>query len=264
MTSYELGDSAVYSDNARRLPPLAWRAVTARPTDLESDRHRWLETTGPATLLTTRLRRTSEFTLLVTAATAEMHQTGPARIVSLSADPDRRNFTLAQDGSNLVFRLRTPLTGTNGSRPEFIVPGVFATRATRDMAITYDGLNLLAYVDGVRSDHSLRLGLGAAAFAPLFHRHPRASHACSMLYNALAFLPAGLLISRASRVVSRLPRAIATAAVIAAWSLSFELVLVTVSGRSFSWSNIAWTTTFAAAAAAASQWQQWQRRESRP
>ena len=41
-------------------------------------------------------------------------QDGPARIVSLSADPNGRNFTLGQDGRRFDVRLRTTSTNTNG------------------------------------------------------------------------------------------------------------------------------------------------------
>ena len=41
-------------------------------------------------------------------------QTGPARIVSLSADTGAQNFTLGQEGSDIEFRLRTPVSGRNG------------------------------------------------------------------------------------------------------------------------------------------------------
>ena len=253
LASYELDGAGGHSDRAGRLPPLAWRAASASGT--EPDAHRWLETAGPAAALTDRVQRTSAFTLLVTAATEDTFQTGPARIVSVSADTRRGNFTLAQNGSNLVFRLRTPLTGTTGSRPEFIVPRVFATRATRELAVTYDGLDLLVYIDGAPSGGSFRLGLGAAACAPLFRRHPRASYACSMVYNALVFIPAGLLISRAGRIVARPPLRIAiVASGIVLWSLAFEFLLMTAGGRAASWSNIVWTMTFAATAAAAEQW----------
>jgi hypothetical protein len=42
-------------------------------------------------------------------------QAGPARILSLSADPSRRNFTLAQDGTRYDVRLRTTTTDLNGT-----------------------------------------------------------------------------------------------------------------------------------------------------
>jgi VanZ family protein len=48
--------------------------------------------------------------------------TGRARIVTFSLDPSHRNATLAQEGSTLVLRLRTPLTGPNGTDLEFLLP----------------------------------------------------------------------------------------------------------------------------------------------
>lgn len=59
-------------------------------------------------------------------------QWGPTRIITFSAGPYRRNVTLGQEGSALVFRLRTPLMGPNGRDfeiwlPRAVVPGELAT-----------------------------------------------------------------------------------------------------------------------------------------
>jgi hypothetical protein len=43
-------------------------------------------------------------------------QTGPARILTISQDAYRRNLTLAQDGDDLVLRLRSEDTDRNGTR----------------------------------------------------------------------------------------------------------------------------------------------------
>jgi VanZ like family len=63
----------------------------------------------------------------------ESDQTGPARIFTLSADPYYRNLTIAQEGENLVLRLRTPGTDLNGIRaddaPFAELQGVFRTPA---------------------------------------------------------------------------------------------------------------------------------------
>ncbi len=48
-------------------------------------------------------------------------QVGPARIMTFSQYWGLRNVTLAQEGRHLVLRVRTPLTGSNGTRPEFIL-----------------------------------------------------------------------------------------------------------------------------------------------
>jgi len=69
----------------------------------------------PASALSQRLKQTHQFSLVVRFKPANLTQTGPARIVSLSASPDQRNFTLGQATDKLNFRIRTPLTGPNGS-----------------------------------------------------------------------------------------------------------------------------------------------------
>jgi hypothetical protein len=133
--------------------------------------------------------------------------------------------------------------------PELIVPDVFSTHARRHLVITYNGLDLLAYVDGARSSHAIRFGLGAAAFAPLFGRNPRAFYVYGILYYAMVFLPTGMLMSLAEKTLRRqLFRTLALAAGIVAYSLSLEAVLVTASGRIFSSANVLWSLMFAATA----------------
>jgi hypothetical protein len=70
-----------------------------------------------------------ELALRVRSSAAD--QTGPARIFTLSADPYYRNLTLAQEGENLILRLRTAGTDLNGVRegdtPFAELQGVFRT-----------------------------------------------------------------------------------------------------------------------------------------
>ena len=94
---------------------------------------------------TEALRQAGRFTLSVAVQTGNTSQTGPGRIVSLSVDPLHRNFTLGQEGPDLVFRLRTPFTGLNGSDPALIVPGVFSEVQWRHIVVTYDGAVLNVY-----------------------------------------------------------------------------------------------------------------------
>jgi VanZ family protein len=49
-------------------------------------------------------------------------QWGPTRIVTFSASSFNRNLTLAQEGSALVLRIRTPLMGPNGRNYEIWIP----------------------------------------------------------------------------------------------------------------------------------------------
>lgn len=48
-------------------------------------------------------------------------QTGPARIASLSDGASVRNWTIGQEGKQLILRLRTTSTGVNGTNPEMML-----------------------------------------------------------------------------------------------------------------------------------------------
>lgn len=85
----------------------------------------WLRTAGPATAIAGPIEETGEFTLVVAVESADVGQTGPARLVSISDGLRSRNLTLGQQGADLAVRVRTPLTGADGTSPELIVPGVF-------------------------------------------------------------------------------------------------------------------------------------------
>jgi hypothetical protein len=61
-------------------------------------------------------RGTHRLTVEAVLTPDDLKQSGPARIVTFSSGAAARNFTLGQQGDRLVFRLRTPVNGTNGSR----------------------------------------------------------------------------------------------------------------------------------------------------
>ncbi len=124
----------------------------------------WLETATAATSLTERLRITSQFSLITKLATAEQTQTGPARIISLSEDGYHRNFTLGQEGTDLVFRLRTPITGENGTKPEIIVPDIFVDTKLHSLIVTYNGSELRFYIDQFKPFYSVELNPSLAFF----------------------------------------------------------------------------------------------------
>lgn len=185
VASYQLTGKGSYSDRTGHLPNLIWRG---EPPDAQDERgvfltsSHWLETASPATSTIQRLRETSQFTLITTVATADTAQTGPARIVSLSSDPDRRNFTLGQEGTNLVFRLRTPITGENGAYPELVVPNIFLDTKPHSLVITYSGSVLQLYADELQNSHSLKL----------LELIPKSKE---ILYYELIFMPLGFLLA---------------------------------------------------------------------
>jgi glycopeptide antibiotics resistance protein len=134
------------------------RSGFREPLDLvisPQDRVRWLgsshgiEILRPAILksqqtgakLITAINETDEMSVEVWLTPDNTEQHGPARIVSVSADLTKRNFTLGQEGANIQFRLRTPVSITNRS-PLFLT--------TRDGVSTSDESHVVAtYTNGV-------------------------------------------------------------------------------------------------------------------
>lgn len=139
-------------------PPLEWQNGTPFEGTVEGvrlDAGRWLRSTGSVAGVSAALERSSEFTVLVEAATADLDQEGPARLVSISGGVFGRNLTVAQDEADLVLRFRTPLTGFDGSDPEIVVPGIFSDTDLHDIVVRYDGSIVRVGVDSATADDSI-------------------------------------------------------------------------------------------------------------
>jgi glycopeptide antibiotics resistance protein len=201
---YDFDDNDKYVDRTGTLVPLAWQggpSVSQESSGVLVTSQHWLESVSPPTLLVDKLKETSQLMLSFKVATIETTQTGPARIISLSENPYSRNFTIGQQENNLVFRLRTPITGKNGQRPEFIVPNVFLDTNFHRLIITYRGSTVRFYVDSAEhlfefsfhpsiiifqflSPHDMSLEVNAFNI-----------QAYDLLYYFLLFSPFGLLLS---------------------------------------------------------------------
>lgn len=120
-----------------------------------------------------RLVQGSGLSLELWCAPANTFQDGPAVIVSYSQGPRVRNFTVGQNGKNLLVRLRTERTNLNGMSPHLGVKDVFLDSGVLHLVITYDYSAQVVYVNGQRrkqaeipggrftnwdSDHRLVLG----------------------------------------------------------------------------------------------------------
>ena len=155
-----------------------------------------------------------------------------------------RNFTLGQQGADLVIRLRTPQTGLNGSPLETIVDGVFATPSGRDIIVTYDGATLMAAV--AQTNRVIRTELTpATALAPASGPLTSASlrsdqlHIANIAYVASLFVVPGLLIATLGR--GRRDQLVLFGADLLATTVMLEATLVVASGRPFGWVNVAVT-----------------------
>lgn len=161
----------------------------------------WLQADISDDQLLNEIVDSSQFTLIATVATADIGQNGPARIVSIAEDPYHRNFTLGQEGKNLIVRLRTPISGENGMSPEIIVPNVFVDDSTHRIVIAYTPPGLALYVDGVDRGTSVsyfpELAFFGFAFPSRIWRLPLTlvSMWClKLLFYALIFMPLGLVL----------------------------------------------------------------------
>lgn len=245
VASYQLGGRGSYSDEKGNLPDLTWRGVPTNSQDRNGillNSNHWLKTSASAALLTQRIRDTSQFTLIADVATADTNQTGPARIVSLSAGPLRRNFTLGQEGTNLDFRLRTPLTGINGSKPSLSIPHIFADTSPHKLIITYDGSIVRISLDHLTPSYSLELHPGSRLFWQFLppHSNSLSNKICKIFYYGLIFVPLGFilgLIAKLSRLGNYQNRLLIFIGLLSPCGI-LEALLTTVSGKFMSLENL--------------------------
>ena len=90
-------------------------------------------------------RKTDELAIEAIVTASRVPQFGPARIISLSRSPSKRNFTLGQEGDHLVLRLQTSNTSRNGMdfRLAPLEPG-----KPYHVLVTYKPGLLVCYLDG--------------------------------------------------------------------------------------------------------------------
>lgn len=175
------------------------------------DRNHWLTTGDAATMLNRRIRSTSQFTLDLSFAPAVVPQYGPARIVSLSGGIYARNFTIAQEANQLVIRLRTRLTGNNGTKPEIVIPGFFSGTSPHRIIVTYDNKALNIYTDSFKDHLSFDMNPGMLIARTLLLRFgdwmadPRVVNTgiYKFLYFSVLFVPLGAFLAFCSFLFKR-------------------------------------------------------------
>ena len=206
---YQFWGSGPYRDRSEMSPELIWKApqisTSEGKTALVGPKN-WLTTKSAAEMVNQTLIKTSEFTLYTKIATSDPTQTGPARIISISSDIHNRNLTLAQQGDQLVFRLRTPITGNNGHLMNLVVPSVFLDNQQHQIIITYRKGVIKAYIDATTKDYSVELSPDKAIFRYLlplervtipiqgFNIQKAIEFSCQFLFYGLVFIPSGFVL----------------------------------------------------------------------
>ena len=113
----------VIMEPGQQQPPAGWELRGDTEWNGGKFRFRGGSTVGTSEAsrqLTEACQATNQLSLEVVFRADSLSQSGPARIVSMSTDAFTRNFTLGQHDGFLVFRLRTPSTGENGTNPKCV------------------------------------------------------------------------------------------------------------------------------------------------
>ena len=121
---FEEGAGTTIRDRSSAAPPLDLRIETPRvvrwkPGAIAIDGSAAIASAAPAKKIVEAITKSGEISIEAWLKPANSSQNGPARIVSLSADPGQRNFTLGQDGS----RYRRPLADGQDRRERRAVAG---------------------------------------------------------------------------------------------------------------------------------------------
>ena len=124
------------------------QAFSQSETEVITTKEKWLYSIVPMKALIEQIQSAGEFNLTIEFTSHSTDQSGPARIISISKDTSNRNFTVGQDGSNLVIRMRTPFTGNNGNNPQLVVPNVLQAHQRLNLEVIFDGDRLYTKVNG--------------------------------------------------------------------------------------------------------------------
>jgi len=110
--------------------------------------HDFLKSDAPPRMLIAQARKSGSFSLEVIVQTANAHQRGPARILTVSRGFYDRNFTLGQVDDALILRVRTPWNGKNGHAFEGRWPGILIPGHRRHIVVSYENSQYRLHMDG--------------------------------------------------------------------------------------------------------------------
>ena len=102
-----------------------------------------LTTRGLASGLTKAISSSGAFSVEAWIRPANRGQTGPARIVGISDSIWRRNFTLGEEDSSAVFRVRNETNGPNGADQELEVKDAIRNSLQHLVAIYDHGVSMI-------------------------------------------------------------------------------------------------------------------------
>ncbi len=240
LVSYEFTGAPPSSNYTQSLAPLNWVSSSQPPREsapLELDGSSWLSSIVPVQDLTSAFKTTNQFSMRIVCTPADTPDLDQRTIFSISKSSGIANVTLRQDGPDLFFWIRNPLTEkrAGGSRRarEISARNVFAPGQKRDILVSYDGSDVSFYVNAIKEPRVYSFSPGAAFVPMLVHFKGSDLGGDLVLYDSLIFIPAGLLLGWITRGISL--RKVAGLSVALLWfllpSVFYEMILVWVSGR---------------------------------
>jgi len=247
LADYQFSGARPAPDREHFLPDLEWVSPATSAIDppaAGSGGAAWAITRAPVSALIAKIRKTSQFSVRVRCKPSRTAGVS-AVIVSVSQPNGAADMEIHQEDDSLGFWLRTPLTATR-TRPVWQAPLVwkapkmFAAGQTRDLLFSYDGATLSAAIDGHSVNVAYHLGPGLALARFMRSVNARELHGYRYIFYSIVFFPAGSFIALGwSEHPERIPAHLSSAiAVLILAPLFLEILLVRVSGQSFSLENI--------------------------
>ncbi len=160
------------------------------------------------------------------------------RIFSLGDGSGAQNMMLRQETGHVVFWVRTPLS-LGHAQLAWYIPRIFNDpHRQHEMVYSYDGANLLLYLDGKRLRPNYKVGPGPALAKLLRKIRPAELELYTYAFYTLIFLLAGGsmgLFEPRSAAISHAAMVTIEILGIGAAATALELILVQVTGKTFSW-----------------------------
>jgi hypothetical protein len=240
--SFAFSSSTPLHDQLGFLPDLVWTPrLPAYPVadPLVLDGSAWLSSNADVSNLVQDLQKSNQFAFRIVCTPAKTSGVD-SRILSISQPSGVANLTVRQLGTTLVFSFRNEISAKR-SQLAWHTPDVFKVGETRDILYSYDGSNLSLYIDGKVQPNRYKLGPGAALAILVRKIRPAELSGYNHIFYALVFFPGGALLGIAARrlPLNRMASYMIFGAVILVIPLLMELVLMRVSGRVFSFPNVA-------------------------
>lgn len=199
LVSYDFSSPVDLKDKLAFLPELSWTPrppTVAESRGLTFDGRSWLTSKVPVSNLIEAFQKTNQFTVRVVCTPAETAPSGQ-RIISIAQPNGVADLALRQEGVNLAFWIRNPLSAGH-AQLAWIIPNTLIGGESRDILFSYDGSYLSLYIDGRRYPHVYVLGPGTRLAEFVRRIKPAELEGYDYIYAALIFIPAGALLGIAA------------------------------------------------------------------